>query len=218
MWRLSALAALLLLTACGRPLAPGEAQLARDFFGDGLNLQEVRVKRGLVGGGAVAKDPPLPETAGPIEPRPGVCDRVAPSAPSGPPPGWALYNTVHFSEEYYRSDTAPDWPNRVLLPQVFVLAHELVHVWQWQNRKRTGYRPAKAVLEAVANLDPYFYVPEEGGGFLDYGYEQQASLLEDYLCYGIFDPENPRRAEIRGILAPYFPVDRIDEVLAQSAP
>ena len=146
-------------------------------------------------------------------PRPGLCDRVAPTPREGPPPGWALYNTVHFSREFYRDDVLPGWPSQILLPQALIMLHEMVHVWQWQNRAVTGYRPVKAGLESVLNMDPYFYVPEAGAGFLEYGFEQQASLLEDYFCYGLFDPENPRRAELRGILAPYFRMDRIDAVL-----
>ncbi len=148
-----------------------------------------------------------------IEPRPGLCDRVAPAPREGPPPAWALYNTVHFSREFYRDDVLPGWPDQILLPQALIMVHELVHVWQWQNRAVTGYRPVKAGFESVLNMDPYFYVPEEGAGLLEYGYEQQAALLEDYFCYGIFDPQHARRAELREILAPYFRMDRIDEVL-----
>ncbi|KMW59075.1 hypothetical protein AIOL_004056 [Candidatus Rhodobacter oscarellae] len=208
--------AALCLTACaGRPLAEGERALAEDLFGPSLDVQKVRVKSGFRGAPKTDTAPPLPENPEPIKIRPGICDRTAPTPPEGPPPGWALYNNVHFSKDYYRNDTAPGWPNQILLPQTFIMAHELVHVWQWQNRKRTGYRPAKAALEAILNQDPYFYVPEEGAGLLEYGFEQQASLLEDYLCYAIFDPKNARRGQIRAILAPHFQMDRLDEALAR---
>ena len=81
----------------------------------------------------------------------------------------------------------------------------------------TGHRipPNKNCIKNFTTRDPYFYVPEKRAGFLEYGYEQQAALLEDYMCYGMFDPANPRRAKLRGILAPYFRVDRIDQVLAR---
>ena len=208
------LMAFLGLAACsGRPLAEGERALAADFFGPGLDVEKVRVKSGFRGAPSTKDTSTPPDQIKPIKIRPGICDRTAPSAPEGPPPGWALYNTIHFSREYYRADTAPGWPDKVLIPQTFIMAHELVHVWQWQNRHLTGYRPAKAGLESVFNIDPYFYVPQDGDGFLKYGFEQQASLLEDYLCYGLFDPENQRRAKIRAILSPYFQMDRIDAAL-----
>jgi len=203
------------LAGCaGRPLAPGERAFAEDVFGPGLDPASVRVVAGF-GAVRAAGSRPLPPKSDRIDPRPGVCDRTAPSGPEGPPPAWALWNTVHIGRAFYRDDTLPGWPDQVLMPQVFVLAHELLHVWQWQNRRQTGYRPARAGLENFLNLDPYFYVPEDGSRFLDYGYEQQATLIEDYFCYGIFDPQNPRRATLRAILAPHFRVDQIDAVLAR---
>lgn len=204
--------AVLLLTACSRPLAPGERALAEDIFGGGLASDQVRIAAGF--GVVPAPAPrPLPPKSDTIEPRPGVCDRVAPAGPDGPPPAWAIYQTVHVARAFYRDDVMPGWPDQVLLPQVLILAHELVHVWQWQNRRLTGYRPLRAGVESLFNLDPYFYVPEPGAGFLEYGFEQQAALVEDYICYGVFDPENPRRAELRKILEPHFRVARIDEIL-----
>lgn len=200
------------LSACGRPMAPGERALASDIFGPALNTDVIRVKSGFRGA-PTTKDAPLPPKIEKIELRPGVCDRVSPTPPDGPPPAWALYNNIHFAKDYYRSDLAPGWPEQTLIPQTLIFAHELVHVWQWQHRKRTGYRPIKAGLESVLTGDPYFYVPGEGGDYLQYGFEQQASLLEDYFCYGLFDPENPRRAKIRHTLAPYFQMDQIDEAL-----
>ncbi len=207
------LLALCLLAACGRPLAEGERAFVGDVFGDSLDPGRVRIARGFGGASATVEDKPLPPKTEKIAPRPGVCDRTAPDPPVGPPPAWALYNRVHVVAEFYRADTLPGWPNQVLLPQALIMVHELVHVWQWQNRARTGYRPLKAVLESFLNRDPYYYVPDDGAGLLEYGFEQQASLLEDYFCYGLFDPGNPRRARLRGILAPHFDVDRIDEAL-----
>jgi hypothetical protein len=205
---------LVLLAGCSRPLAPGERALADDIFGPSLDVDRVRVGQGFGPLPKLQSLPDLPEVKK-IKTRPGICDRTAPSPPDGPPPAWAIYNKVYFSGEFYRADTTPDWPGRVLIPQVLILAHELVHVWQWQNRGHTGYRPAKAGLESLLNRDPYFYVPGEDAGFLEYGFEQQATMVEDYLCYGLFDPANPRRAKLRAILAPHFRVDRIDAVLAR---
>ena len=206
-----ALALLIFLAACSRPLATGERALARDLFGPGLDVDRVRVARGFSALPNADRLPELPQVTA-IEPRPGICDRVAPSGPDGPPPAWALYNKVHFSREFYRDDVTPGWPGKFLIPQVLIMAHELVHVWQWQNRGRTGYRPARAGLESLLNRDPYFYLPDDGAGFLEYGFEQQATMVEDYFCYGLFDPDNPRRAKLRRILAPHFRVDRLDEI------
>ena len=44
---------------------------------------------------------------------------------------------------------------------------------------------------------------------------QQAAIVEDYLCFAFANPTHPRRAELRAILAPVFPVDRIDREIGQ---
>ena len=202
------------VSACSRPLTPNERRFAEDVIGPSLNTSAVRVSQGL-GVAPAPKTPAEPPNAHPVgsEIHPGFCDRTAPSAPSGPPPAWALYNRISLTAPIYQPDTASDWPKEAQFPQALIMAHELVHVWQWQNRAQTRYGPMWAALESIVNMDPYFYVPGDDAGLLDYGYEQQAALLEDYLCYALYDPENPRRAMLRPILTPHFPLDRLDAAL-----
>ncbi len=56
-----------------------------------------------------------------------------------------------------------------------LLAHELTHVWQYQMGHMTG---ASYVLSFNWRYD---YALEPGRDFLDYGFEQQASIVEDYV-------------------------------------
>ncbi|MCZ4351602.1 hypothetical protein O4H61_03655 [Roseovarius aestuarii] len=207
--------ACLALAGCSRPLTPNEQRFAADVLGPGLNTDVVRVSQGL--GLAVPPETPAEAPNAHVvgsEIHPGFCDRTAPQAPSGPPPAWALYDRISLTAPIYQPDTATQWPHAAQFPQALIMAHELVHVWQWQNRARTRYRPMRAALESVFNLDPYFYVPDRASGLLSYGYEQQAALLEDYLCYALYDPTNPRRDMLRPILSPHFPLDRLDQAVA----
>lgn len=217
--RVAMLVLLLMLAACARPLTPGEKAFAHDILGDSLDVDKVRIARdfGLRAPATVADAPPARPEPAPEKIRtiPGICDRKPQGPRSEPPPAFALWNRIHLIGRFYRPDTAPGWPDRVALPQALILAHELVHVWQWQNRRRTGYRPARAALESMLAIDPYYYRPEDADGFLSYGFEQQGALVEDYFCYALFDPVNPRRAELRRLLAPHFPVARLDAVLAR---
>ena len=211
-----ALAVVLALGGCSRALTPNERAFAADILGPGLDVEKVRVAHGM----GLAVPPAKPKRAPkllPVDspPHEGFCDRTAPTPASGPPPAWALYNRVHLVAELYQPDLAVGWPKYALFPEALVMAHELVHVWQWQNRKRTGYRPVRAALESLVNIDPYFYASSQRAGFLDYGYEQQAALLEDYLCYALYDPANKRRGELREILSPHFPLGRLDAALAR---
>ncbi|HBK92309.1 MAG TPA: hypothetical protein DDZ68_11615 [Parvularcula sp.] len=58
------------------------------------------------------------------------------------------------------------------------LAHELVHVWQYQALNRSGI---ELLFSRV-----YRYRLDPARAFLSYGYEQQAAIVEDYvrLCDG----------------------------------
>ena len=122
---------------------------------------------------------------------------------------------MHVTRRFYAADMALGWPDAAPLPEVLILAHELGHVWQWQNRARTRYAPLRAALESLFSTDPYFYDPADDKSFLDYSFEQQAALIEDYLCYALVDARAPRRAELRAILVPHFPVARLDAALGQ---
>lgn len=53
------------------------------------------------------------------------------------------------------------------------LAHELVHVWQYKALGRTG-------VELLASRR-YRYDLDPARNFISYGYEQQASIVEDFV-------------------------------------
>ncbi len=207
-----ALAALLLAAACTRPLAPGEAAFAADLFGPALDLASVRVTKGA----GLFPLPPAPNPPAPNppaqparrDPAADPCARVpVPGAGRGPPAAFVIGNRIHFQGRFYRHDTAEGWPGPVRVGMAMLLAHELTHVWQWQHRARTGYSPLRGLAEGLRRSDPYFHRAEADRPFLAHGYEQQASLLEDFVCHVLLDPASPRLGRLRAILAPEFPVD-----------
>ena len=78
------------------------------------------------------------------------------------------------------------------------LAHELVHVWQYQALRRSGI---EILLSRV-----YRYRLDPARAFLDYGYEQQAAIVEDYvrLCDGAecrWTHDAPPRADYERVIA-----------------
>jgi hypothetical protein len=73
------------------------------------------------------------------------------------------------------------------------LAHELVHVWQYLGLRRTG-------IELLSQRI-YRYALEPGRTFASYGYEQQASIVEDYVR--LKEGEGARRARAPAALADY---------------
>lgn len=190
--------------------------MSRTMFGDSLDTDKVRVRAGigilpLPNPEPVTQDTPklaprdIPET---------VCDRVAqPDRKWTFPAGFVLWNQVFLKRDYYRDDMFEGWPESLPMPHALLMAHELVHVWQWQNRARTGYTPFKSGAESFQPGDPYYWPGREAGAYLSYNFEAQAALVEDYMCMTLFVPNHPRRKEVEALITPVIPVDQLAQAL-----
>ncbi len=203
----NALVLLAALGACSRGLTPNETALAGALFGSALDTGAVRV---LVGVGLT----PLPEpviaaTASPARSAPpDLCVRTL----SGKrkfvwPAAFTLGDHVFFNPRYYLADAARGFPAALPLPASMVLAHELVHVWQWQNRAQSGYTILGTALESAARVDPYWWQTESTHPFMAFGFEQQAAIIEDFACFALFDSQNPKLDELAALLRGVLPVD-----------
>ncbi|WP_317133902.1 hypothetical protein [Tropicibacter oceani] len=189
-----------------------ETAYLKALQGDQIDTQKIRVVDGHFAGSYVYTIPVRPRTTcqeriwPPLEKERTV--EVSPAAS-------VIYNTMLFREDLYRDDLMEGWPTKIDLAQAMLLAHESVHVWQWQNRDRTGYTPLKALSEHTASADPYLFDPDKTADFLSYGYEQQGSIVEEYVCCRLLDPAAPRTARLRAMIAQHMPVDGLDRVLGQ---
>jgi len=200
----------LLVSACSRPLTPVEEAFAQDLFGPSLDTSKVRVAQGL---GLLPVTRPVPTAPQLVTPTDKACLRTPQPRGGQPPQAFAFRNKVHFETGLYSSDMVMAWPDRLRVPHALIFAHELTHVWQWQNRATTGYSPARAAAESLALADPYF--SEGEAAFFSFGFEQQAAIIEDYICFAFANPSHPRRFELRAILEPVLPVDQFDEALGR---
>ncbi len=207
--RLATVAALSLLAACARPLSPTETMVAESLFGDTLDTSTVTVTAGV---GAL----PLPRArsaAGPAmsearTPPEDLCVRKRSTRRYWTwPAAFVLWDDIFFSYDFYLADTFAGFPESVPYPSSLIMAHELVHVWQWQNRARTGYTVRDSAGETVENVDPYWFVADRNAEFLRYGYEQQGAIMQDFVCYALFDSKDPKLDELTAILRPVLPVD-----------
>ncbi|NBC95059.1 MAG: hypothetical protein GVY27_01745, partial [Deinococcus-Thermus bacterium] len=79
------------------------------------------------------------------------------------------------------------------------------HIWQWQNRAETGYHPLKAAAEHTASDDPYLFDPDTQTRLLDHPFEQQAVIVEEYVCCAALDPEAPRTEALLRLVRQPFP-------------
>lgn len=204
-----AAAALTLLSACARPLTPNETLVAKDLFGDTLDTDAVKITAGI---GVLPLPRPREAAAGAaprvVSPPPGLCERKRSTRRYWDwPAAFVLGDTVYFSYKYYTPDAFAGLPRSAPYPGSVLLAHELVHVWQWQNRARTAYTPNQAAGESIAEVDPYWFEVDPNAEFFALGYEQQGALVQDFVCYALFDRADPRLEELAVILRPVLPVD-----------
>ncbi len=206
---LLALLALAALAACARPLTPSETLVARSLFGESLDTSAVTVTAGI---GAL----PLPQARSRAGPEIGeareapddLCVRKRSTRRYWTwPAAFVLRDEIFFSYDFYLADSFRGFPESVPYPTALIMAHELVHVWQWQNRARTGYTVRGSAGETVENVDPYWFAVDRDAEFLTYGYEQQGAIMQDFVCYALFDSQDPKLDELAAILRPVLPVD-----------
>ena len=193
------------LSACGRPLTPAEKSFAAQLHGPSLDTSRVRFVRGA----------PVDSVSFRRDKRPRLAcrERILPEPETEivtvAPAAVALYNRILFSRSYYLDDYLAGYPDQMGLLEAMIFAHELAHVWQWQNRATTGYSPWRAAREHGGGKDPYLFDIATQARFLDYSYEQQAGIVEEYVCCATLDPAAPRTGRLEAMIRDAMPLDRL---------
>jgi len=199
---LRVLSILILLSACGRPLTETEMAFAQDLQGSQLNTKRIRLVEGAPVAPITFHRKKRPRIACRERILPPIKDEIVTSKPAAV----TLFNRVYFARDWYIDNYFPDYPERLYLVQAMLLAHELTHVWQWQNRKQTGYSPMRAAAEHGSVDDPYLFDLSATPDFLSYGFEQQGAIVEEYVCCRALAPDGARTKRIHDMLKDAFPV------------
>ncbi len=205
--RAALLLSLILLAACGRPLTGNETAFARALQAGAIAPERVRFHDGHFAGAITYKRPVRPRETCQERIWPPIEDETVTVSPGAT----TFFNRVLYRKDLYREDFLEGWPERVDLVSAMLFAHEMTHVWQWQNRARTGYHPIRAAFEHSASPDPYLFEPDsDGRAFLDYGYEQQGAIVEEWVCCRLLDPEAPRTGRLRSMISKEMDISRLD--------
>jgi hypothetical protein len=197
-----ALLLLLLLASCGRPLTETERAFATSIHGDTLDLDRVRLHDGAPTRAVTFRYKPRPRTTCRERILPPREDEVITSKPAA----MTLFNTVLYDKDWYLDDYLPDYPDRVGLIAAMLFSHELTHVWQWQNRRTTRYHPLRAASEHTPGVDPYLFDLESEPKFNDFPYEQQGSIVEEFVCCRALAPQAPRTKRLHKLISQVMPV------------
>lgn len=181
----------------------------RDFVsrihGSELNLDRVRLVDGAPVGPITFRRKPRPRKTCRERILPPAKDEIVTAKPAAV----ALFNRVYFTENWYTDDYLPEYPKAMNLVAAMLLAHELTHVWQWQNRAKTGYHPLRAAAEHGNSSDPYLFDLDKKHDFLSYGYEQQGAIVEEYVCCRALAPDAARTKRLHSMLSAAFPVSSL---------
>ncbi len=197
----------LLLLACARPLTPSEAAFAKNLLGDDLQTQSIRLAPFTALTTISQRRPPRPRVAcrERIWPAPTVTKGTVETFTAA----FVTFNRLNIADTLFEPDYLPAFPDQLSLPAAMFIGHELTHVWQWQNRATTGYSPLKAAGEHRPGTDPYLLDLASNPAFLDFPFEQQASIVEEFICCTALDPKGGRTARLRDMLRPFFPADAL---------
>lgn len=193
---------LLVLMACGRTMTSEERALMDPIMGPTLTTEDVRLSEaGFIG---------LTTRTFAARPQTTCRERINPP-PTGPTvqgrtAGAVAWTHVLTSPDWTVPNYAPDYPEAFNLVAVMFFAHEMTHIWQWQNRAITGYSPLKGAAEHVQYDDPYLFDPAAEIDFLAVGYEQQASLVEEFICCRTLAPNAARTERLYQALSAVMPV------------
>jgi hypothetical protein len=193
---------LLLLASCGRPLTGNERAFLDSIHGDTLDMNAVRLHDGAPTRAVTFRRKPRPRTTCRELILPPATDAIVTTKPAAV----AVYNTILFDKDWYLEDYLPDYPEKVGLVAGMLLAHELTHIWQWQNRASTGYSPLRAASEHTISDDPYLFEIDTPRKFGNFGYEQQGSIVEEFVCCRALAPQAPRTKRLHGLISQVMPV------------
>ncbi|GHF55824.1 hypothetical protein [Seohaeicola zhoushanensis] len=196
------LCSVLALAACGRPLTVNERAFAAAIMGDQLNAKRIRLVDGAPVGPVTFHRKPRPR----VTCRELILPPVKEAIVTAKPAAVTLFNTVFFARDWYTDDYLRGYPDRMSLTAAMLLGHELVHVWQWQNRDRTGYSPLRAAAEHGRSPDPYLFSLDTSPDLLDFGFEQQGSIMEEYVCCRALAPDAARTKRLHEMLSANLPV------------
>jgi len=211
--RLFLILPLLFLGACARPLTSGETAFAKTLFGPDLATKKVRIAP------FTALDKITSNRA--RRPRIACRERIWPAPKTKTvttsTAAFVVWNRINISRDLYLRDYMSKYPRAMSVPAAMLIGHEMTHVWQWQHRDKTGYTPLKALREHGAGKDPYLLNISTKSKFLDYPYEQQGAIVEEYVCCRALDPEGTRTKRLHDMLSGAFPVARLDAATARPA-
>lgn len=113
---------------------------------------------------------------------------------------------IYYRKNYYQANFVPAWPRPLIVNWASLLAHEVTHVWQYQNRRVTGYSLSKIAMEHIRYRENvYHYNIVRGKKFLEYRFEQQGQIIQDWVTCRCMAPNSPKTSELEKLIEAVIP-------------
>lgn len=212
MWRIF-LVIFVIFSGCGRTLTPNEIAFADTIFGNEINAKRVRFVRGHLAESYTMRYQARPRVTCSERIYPPPKEEVFTTSPGA----ISLFNKVFFRKDMFLPDYGVAHQGRGNLYALMLYAHEMTHVWQWQNRRKTGYHPLKAASEHKPGHDPYLFEIASKPAFLGFPFEQQAAIVEEYVCCRALAPKAPRTQRLHGMISQAMPVADLENIVPNHA-
>lgn len=115
-------------------------------------------------------------------------------------------NVIYYDKSVYSSD----FSTSSYASDRWLMAHELTHVWHWQNRATTGYTFTKVVSEHLEfGENVYDYALVVGKKFSEYRFEQQGEIVECYAMLRQVEPNSNLTLKHEKLIRAEFPLDEV---------
>jgi len=201
---------LLSVAACSRQMTDGEIAYTEGIITQGVDFGEVRFSGQEKQGIQKAERILAQEVLGASASEESV-DRLISGLPSlFGADAFVIGNTVYFDSDVYSSD----FSTSTIDSDRWLMAHELTHVWQWQNRDVTGYTFAKVVSEHLNyGDDVYEYTLAQGKKFTEYRFEQQGAIVQCFAMLRQLMPSDPLTVRHESLIRSEFPLDALLELV-----
>lgn len=175
-----------LIASCARQLSDGEERFLLKSFGTEIDYSVVRIREGGL---------------------PNLFPRAE---------AVAVENRIFWQDETYREDFIPPDDISYVQDQI-LLAHEVAHIWQFQNSDITGYSLNKVIAEhRNFGRQVYDYIKplDLSKPFLEYRYEQQAEIVEDWVCATLLN--DPQAFYYEKIIRAAIPSASVEDIIRGS--
>ena len=208
-----AITAAISVTACSRDMTDGEIAYGQQVFTRDLDFEVVRFsgnERNAQRKATRQLESEAEQLAG-TQPKDAGSEKLLSILPSlFGADAMAIANTVYYDSDVY----SPDFSKSAYDSDRWLMAHELTHVWQWQNRAKTGYSFTKVVSEHLKYGDAvYDYKLVNGKKFTEYRFEQQGEIVECYMKLRQLSPDSPLTIRHEKLIRAEFPLDSVVEIV-----